>query len=88
MAHGKYFTSFIGFLPADNPEICISVTLDEPKHGYYGGKIAAPVFKQIAERAANYLNIHPEDGKEPSVPDALAAPAESRPLKTAAVRQQ
>ena len=88
LAHGKYFTSFIGFLPADNPEICISVTLDEPKHGYYGGKIAAPVFKQIAERAANYLNIHPEDGKEPSVPDALAAPAESRPLKTAAVRQQ
>ena len=48
---GKYFASFIGFFPADNPEICISVTMDEPKHGYYGGQIAAPVFKQIAERS-------------------------------------
>jgi cell division protein FtsI/penicillin-binding protein 2 len=86
LAQGKYFASFIGFFPADNPEICISVTMDEPKHGYYGGKIAAPVFKQIAERAANYLNIRPEDGKEPSVSDPLVVPAENRPLKTAAMR--
>jgi cell division protein FtsI/penicillin-binding protein 2 len=61
----KYFSSFIGFFPADNPEICISVTLDDPKGTYYGGEVAAPVFKQIAERAANYLNIRPEDGSEP-----------------------
>jgi cell division protein FtsI/penicillin-binding protein 2 len=61
----KYTSSFIGFFPADNPEICISVTMDEPKRGYYGGETAAPVFKQIAERAANYLNIRPEDGSEP-----------------------
>ncbi len=59
---GKYFASFIGFFPADNPEVCISVMMDEPKQGYYGGQIAAPVFKQIAERVANYLNIRPEDG--------------------------
>ena len=57
---GKYFSSFIGFFPADDPEICISVVLDEPKHGYYGGKVAAPVFKAIAERAASYLNIRPD----------------------------
>jgi cell division protein FtsI/penicillin-binding protein 2 len=63
----KYFSSFIGFFPADNPEICISVTLDEPKRGYFGGEAAAPVFRQIAERAANYLNIRPEDGSEPLV---------------------
>lgn len=56
---GKYFSSFIGFFPADNPEICISVVLDEPKNGYYGGDTAAPVFHAIAERAANYLNIRP-----------------------------
>jgi cell division protein FtsI/penicillin-binding protein 2 len=62
---GKYFASFIGFFPADNPELCISVVMDEPKRedGYYGGQIAAPVFKQIAEAAANYLNIRPEDGE-------------------------
>jgi len=57
---GQYYSSFIGFFPADEPEICISVVLDEPKHGYYGGKISAPIFKNIAERAASYLNIRPD----------------------------
>ena len=57
----KFLSSFIGFFPADNPEICISVVFDEPKGGHYGGKIAAPVFKQIAEYAANRLNIRPDD---------------------------
>ena len=61
--HGKqakYFSSFIGFFPADNPELCVAVFLDEPREGYYGGKVAAPIFKQIAEYAANYLNIQPD----------------------------
>jgi cell division protein FtsI/penicillin-binding protein 2 len=88
LAHGKYFASFIGFFPADNPEICIAVTLDEPKQkqGYYGGQIAAPIFKQIAERTANYLNIRPEDGEAPSASDTAAAPMDSRAVKTAAAR--
>src|SRR5262249_7452944 len=51
----KFFSSFIVFSPADNPELCIAVSMDEPKQGYYGGQTAAPVFRQIAERAANYL---------------------------------
>jgi cell division protein FtsI/penicillin-binding protein 2 len=54
---GKYLSSFIGFFPADNPEICISIVMDEPKEGYYGGKVCGPVFKEIAERCASYLNI-------------------------------
>ena len=57
---GKYVSSFIGFFPADNPELCISIVMDEPKEGYYGGQVAAPVFKQVAEHAANYLNIRPD----------------------------
>lgn len=64
---GKYLSSFIGFFPADNPELCISVVLDEPKNGYYGGSTAAPVFRQIAELSANYLNIRPEEGREPKL---------------------
>jgi cell division protein FtsI/penicillin-binding protein 2 len=55
-----HFTSFIGFFPADRPELCISVVLDDPKNGYYGSEAAAPVFQRIAERAANYLAIPPE----------------------------
>ncbi len=77
-APGKYFASFIGFFPADNPELCIAVMMDEPdlRKGYYGGQIAAPVFKQIAEGAANYVNIRPEDGPEISQANAPAAPVE------------
>ena len=59
---GKYFSSFIGFLPAENPQLCIGVFVDEPHNGYYGGVVAAPAFKVIAEKSANYL------GLEPSVP--------------------
>jgi cell division protein FtsI (penicillin-binding protein 3) len=82
----KFFSSFIGFFPADNPELCISVTMDEPKQGHYGGKVAAPVFKQIAEAASNYLNIRPEDGDTLVRTDPLAAPLDTQPLKTAAAR--
>jgi cell division protein FtsI (penicillin-binding protein 3) len=71
---GQYFSSFIGFFPADEPEICISVVLDEPKHGYYGGKISAPVFKNIAERAASYLNIRPDIAPPESLEMAGRAP--------------
>jgi cell division protein FtsI/penicillin-binding protein 2 len=88
LAPGKYFASFIGFFPADNPEVCISVMMDEPKQGYYGGQTAAPVFKQIAERTANYLNIRPEDGQEPSVPEAVAPLNDNRPVKQAVARSQ
>ena len=58
----KYVSSFIGFFPADDPEICISVVLEEPdiKKGYYGGQTAAPYFKAIAEQVANYLKIRPD----------------------------
>jgi cell division protein FtsI (penicillin-binding protein 3) len=58
----KYYASFIGFFPADNPELLIYVAIDEPlkRTGYYGGSVCAPVFKRIAERAANYLNIQPD----------------------------
>ena len=51
----------------------------------YGGQTAAPVFKQIAEAAANYLNIRPENADEPSMPE-VSASDDFRNLKTAAVR--
>lgn len=57
---GKYFSSFIGFLPADDPEICISVVFDEPQNGHFGGTVSGPVFKRIADQAARYLNIRPD----------------------------
>jgi hypothetical protein len=63
--------------------------MDEPKQtqGYYGGQIAAPVFKQIAERAANYLNIRPEDGGTSLTPDSFAARPDDRGPKITARSQ-
>ena len=48
--------------PADDPELLILVCADEPlkRTGYYGGVVCAPVFKRIAERSANLLNIKPD----------------------------
>ncbi|HWN96133.1 MAG TPA: penicillin-binding protein 2 [Methylomirabilota bacterium] len=61
-SHEKYYVSFIGFFPASNPELLIAISADEPlrRTGYYGGVVCAPVFKRIAERAANFLNIKPD----------------------------
>ena len=59
---GKYVVSFVGFLPAENPELVGMVMLDNAttRQGEnYGGKVAAPVFSSIAEKAMRYLNIDP-----------------------------
>jgi cell division protein FtsI/penicillin-binding protein 2 len=58
-SHTDHFASFIGFLPADDPQICLSVVMDEPQKGSYGGETAAPVFQRIASRAAAYLGVSP-----------------------------
>jgi cell division protein FtsI (penicillin-binding protein 3) len=71
----KFYSSFIGFFPADNPELCISVVLDDPKDGHYGGDTAGPIFHAIAERAANYLNLKPDIAPEPAEPQILTAAA-------------
>jgi cell division protein FtsI/penicillin-binding protein 2 len=68
----KFFASFVGFFPADDPQVCILVVMDEPKDSHYGGLTAAPVFHAIAERAANYLNIKPDLDTEPA-PQTLAS---------------
>lgn len=48
---GAYTASFIGLFPADQPQLVILVKLDNPRDGYYGGKVAAPVFRQVTEGA-------------------------------------
>lgn len=85
---GKYISSFIGFFPADNPEICISIVLDEPKNGHYGGTVAAPVFHEVAQAVASYLHIQPDIG--PAATDLTrttpGALNDSRQARTVALR--
>ncbi|MBE0426297.1 MAG: penicillin-binding protein 2 [Nitrospirae bacterium] len=57
----KYVSSFVGFIPADNPKLAIIVVIYEPKGQIYGGVVAAPVFREIANQALSYLNVPMED---------------------------
>jgi cell division protein FtsI/penicillin-binding protein 2 len=68
----RYFSSFIGFFPADNPELCISVVMDDPKGEHFGSQVAAPTFKRIAQKAANYFNIPPDAQPMPRIRATLA----------------
>ncbi len=54
-SHSKFVASFIGFAPAENPAIAIVVTVDEPHPAYFGGVVAAPVFKNVAADTLKYL---------------------------------
>lgn len=59
-SHSKFFASFAGFVPADNPAFVLFVTVDEPQGAQYGGTISAPAFKAISERTLRYLDIKPD----------------------------
>jgi len=59
-SHNKFMASFIGFAPAEDPVIAIAVVVDEPRPYYFGGVVAAPVFKNVAGDALKYLKTrHP-----------------------------
>lgn len=56
----KFVASFVGFLPAQDPEIAVIVVVDEPWPKYYGGTVAAPAFSSIAEQTVRYLDVPPD----------------------------
>ena len=53
----KYISSFIGFAPADNPQVLALIVIRNPQGIYYGGTIAAPVVKSVFENILPYLGI-------------------------------
>lgn len=53
----KYISSFLGFAPAENPQVIAIVMIDEPEGIYYGGTIAAPVIKDVFADVLPYLGI-------------------------------
>ena len=53
----KYISSFLGFAPADDPQVMALITIDEPEGIYYGGTIAAPVIGGLFESILPYLGI-------------------------------
>ncbi len=60
-----WVSSFVGFLPAENPEIVLTVMIDEPKKGaYYGSEVAGPVFSEIARKIMHIRGIRPSASTE------------------------
>lgn len=56
----EYISSFLGFAPADDPQVIALITIDEPDGVYYGGTIAAPVIRTLFENILPYLGIYAE----------------------------
>jgi cell division protein FtsI (penicillin-binding protein 3) len=56
---GAYVGSFIGFAPAEKPAVVVAVVIDEPTRGYYGGSVAAPVFREVTATALRRLGVVP-----------------------------
>jgi cell division protein FtsI/penicillin-binding protein 2 len=56
----KFVASFIGYAPARNPRLLVSVMVDEPQGEIYGGVVAAPAFEKIVSFALPYLGIPPD----------------------------
>jgi cell division protein FtsI (penicillin-binding protein 3) len=56
---GAYVGSFIGFAPAERPAVVVAVVIDQPTRGYYGGAVAAPVFKEVTSAALRRLGVVP-----------------------------
>jgi len=67
---GKYLpnnhiVSFIGFAPADNPQILVYVAVDNPKGIQFGGVVAAPIVRNIMEDSLHYLRVEPRKDQIP-----------------------
>lgn len=60
----RFISSFVGFVPADNPKLAMIVVLYEPKGAIYGGVVAGPVFRSIASQTLSYLNVPRDDVRE------------------------
>jgi membrane peptidoglycan carboxypeptidase len=79
----EYNASFVGFVPSRKPALAVVVVIDSPHaNGYYGGTVAAPIFKRIAEASLRHLGVPPTINPAPPVLVARHEPA----LETAVPR--
>ncbi|MCF8032078.1 MAG: transpeptidase family protein [Desulfarculaceae bacterium] len=95
-SHTDYMSSFVGYLPADDPQAAILVVIDRPRGRHYGGTVAGPAWAAIAKATLKTLGVHrplslPElrqvRGQEPAAPAAPVAPAAPGPDTVRALAQ-
>ena len=68
-SHSRFVASFVGFGPVPDSQFVMAVNIDEPRPAYFGGVVAAPIFKRVVEHVASYLNL--ERTSQPNPAGAL-----------------
>ncbi len=84
----EYIASFIGYAPDQNTRFVLGVFINEPQTGYYGGKVAAPVFRRMMERILKLGGVPAEPGlfvKETKIKDRSLPDLENLPLESAEI---
>ncbi|MBU2470332.1 MAG: penicillin-binding protein 2, partial [Proteobacteria bacterium] len=80
-SHSEYMSSFVGYLPADDPQVVILVVIDTPKGRHYGSTVAGPAWAAMARAALKTLGVHRAPSQPPLIkvqaPAPSAAPAVS-----------
>lgn len=74
---GEYIATFVGFAPAEDPQLVVAVMVDEPRPAFYGGVVAAPVFSEVMSSALATRRVLPDDAGSP-LEDAIQAAQEAR----------
>ena len=87
-AAGTYIGSFIGYLPAENPQVLICVKIDEPRNSIFGGTVAAPVFARLAKFSVEHLKIMPASSPHPATKHSPSASGSKGDTKHTAVPKQ
>ncbi len=64
---GSYTASFVGFAPADAPRLAVTVSIQAPKNGFYGGAVAGPVFRDIMSFALRSMRVPPTGAVSPTL---------------------
>jgi cell division protein FtsI/penicillin-binding protein 2 len=82
----KFVGSFVGFAPVSNPQVVIIVVIDEPAGAYHGGDVAAPIFREVAEKVLPALGVMPDIETQP-VPELIAKTNEN-PERAAKLQEE
>jgi cell division protein FtsI (penicillin-binding protein 3) len=85
-----FVVSFAGYLPADHPEFVGLVVLDDAQttpEENFGGKVAGPIFSQIAEKAARYLDLQPQEGILKALPVERTVIRTAPPVERTVIRK-
>jgi cell division protein FtsI (penicillin-binding protein 3) len=78
-SHSKIVASFVGYVPAEAPQLAILVIIDEPLRAKWGGEAAAPVFKRVAQQALYALQVPSRQTQMLSLETALNPPPAPQP---------